>query len=102
MAEFVRAQIFGTTFEITSRFVARERSGARAAMGGADVSADTKQVHRPATCGNGRLRACLVCSKRRRLCGNTLIAIQLCEGPAYWTGGCGEEDHEAFQHASAL
>lgn len=28
MAEFVRAQIFGTTFEITSRFVARDPEAA--------------------------------------------------------------------------
>lgn len=48
MAEFVRAQIFGTTFEITSRYCRRS-------MRFHDPSLTLIKVHRPAARGHGRL-----------------------------------------------
>lgn len=56
MAEFVRAQIFGTTFEITSRYLSpRSRTLRR------DCAMLTlEQIHRPTTRGNGSLWPCLV------------------------------------------
>lgn len=64
MAEFVRAQIFGTTFEITSRLVARE-CGHNEAMERADITTElealtTVQIHRSSTRRHGRLRAGMV------------------------------------------
>jgi hypothetical protein len=55
MAEFVRAQIFGTTFEITSRLV----TTADEFWGYAE---ENIQICGSTTRGNGRLRPCLVCS----------------------------------------
>ena len=49
MAEFIRAQIFGTTFEITSRYEAISDDFFFALS----LSLTALQVYRPATGGNG-------------------------------------------------
>jgi serine/threonine protein kinase len=59
MAEFVRAQIFGTTFEITSRYAflpPASETEIRARTGKLTVD----QIFGPTTCGNGCFRARLV------------------------------------------
>lgn len=61
MAEFVRAQIFGTTFEITSRYEAAIWSGS----GILQLTVD--QVHRSATGGHGSIWSGLV-EKRTFVC----------------------------------
>lgn len=55
MAEFVRAQIFGTTFEITSRYSTEQSTGG-------DIQLIMRQLHRSAARRHGRLWSRLVLS----------------------------------------
>jgi hypothetical protein len=97
MAEFVRAQIFGTTFEITSRYEYKYWETA----GFPQLTVD--QIHRSATRGHGSIWPRLVFARRlHHFEEDTDRVIQFGQGPAYPTTGRCEEDHETFLHPSAI
>lgn len=97
MAEFVRAQIFGTTFEITSRYEATIGSGS----GILRLTVD--QVHRSATRGHGSIWSGLV-MKGTFVCPEQEIDsfLQLSERSAYPTSRRCKEDHETLLYSGAI
>ncbi len=85
MAEFVRAQIFGTTFEITSRYVAGRRRFGEGAVANSTVDMPIfNRLGWELSDLSGR------CSMMARIHANFAHDFrQLCKGSAYGTSGRG-------------
>lgn len=118
MAEFVRAQIFGTTFEITSRYRYTIPAPTPFSAQSRPALPEMIEVERANTDALVGIRTCnpwawerlawsgklhLSSQKRLKDIHNReklgLIPVQFGKGSAHRTSGGREEDYEALQHA---
>lgn len=97
MAEFVRAQIFGTTFEITSRWIVPPPMRA---LDNADVWLDTPTCNLWEWAHSGSSGIFVTPSN---ICPKTLtVSAQFSQGSADRSGCCSQENHETLQHSCTL
>ena len=98
MAEFVRAQIFGTTFEITSRYNPPHVQVPATlfvclTLLSADIPICSPLVWAPSDwCGES------YAFTRSIACLPNMLLAQLCQRSAHAAKCCGQEDYETFQH----
>lgn len=94
MAEFVRAQIFGTTFEITSRYAGSQRRGSASSLtwAGTLIFNQSAWAH---LASSGIIPLLSVWYSE-----GTDSFAQLGQGSAYGTECRRKEDYETLQHPS--
>lgn len=95
MAEFVRAQIFGTTFEITSRYVIQvlARRGRTDCRSGTQISNLWEWVHSVSYGESAGMREANAAAYKE---------FQFSQGPVDRASRGGEEDYEAFLYTGLI